>query len=115
MPLPIPVDWNRALYDDETACYGHIFYYNPSLERRVEESTLLKSFAAPWSGVADLIQRELVDRNLGTFGISAGFLDGTSVFPKLNPLHKSFESYKSGKMALIIIVSSFAECKKRLV
>lgn len=116
-PLPIPDALNRKLIDSKDICYGHLFYQNPEMDTEISNVRFMGSFSSPWNELTELIRTNLVDKNLGTFGISVGFLQADGDFPSLVPLNKDkgFQSYETGRKAMVIIVSSFRECKSILL
>ena len=92
-------------------CYGHLFYFDPKNEPNLQNVTYMSSFHSPWSEMTAFIKAKLTESNLGTYGISVGFLGQDGAFPKLKPLVQDFESLQSAKKAMIVIVSSFKYCQ----
>lgn len=72
----------------------------------------MDSFCHIWGNLTDLIKSKLSGNQLGTFGVSVGFLDREGTFPVMIPLQNAFSTLQNARRATVIVVSSFNDCKK---
>lgn len=108
---------NTPLQNADEKCFVHLFYYSqPNPKERQTEKPLkfLSTLTSNWSSLHDEIDHFLTEQKYGDFGRSIGIVQKAHIYPKLVRLSTFFkdpESYKTGSKIMILIASSFDECK----
>ena len=115
MLVPLKDDWMSPLKSSEDECVVQLFYHpqedKEPAEYKAYYSATLKT---KWNLLNSEIQKMLKTSELGKFGISIGVVKKAFEVPSLEPIDSFFKSetsYIKGSKIMVVVISSFVECK----
>jgi hypothetical protein len=112
--VPLRDDWNYPLASAEDDCSAQIFYYPQNKEGIETHIKFLKSLNTNWNALSSDIEALLIEGEYGKFGLSIGIVKNAFEVPELETMDAFFNSassYKTGSKIMVVVISSFDECK----
>lgn len=93
-----------------------VFYYSQNTENPENHVTFLSTLKSKWNTFSSDIENLLKTAGYGTFGLSIGIVKKAFEIPELEAVDTFFSSpssYKKGSKIMVVVISSFEECKSK--